>query len=215
MNTFKSPFLIGLAIQLAMPYGFATPIQDPIADYLAMQVPDRLEYVGTPEIVKRVKIDVDGDGKNEVFIGTCYKYSGSKEASYWSAYKEAQGGSYDRITPANADIWIPSFEKIYAGNIPEISKQGLVYAFGTAVDNPKDANITGVEALHYYSITNNQLVDADRGALNLSVPADKTIYDRYFGPNRQTRVTASDETFTAVQLQQMGYTIPNWEPLPP
>jgi len=215
MNTSKALFLFVAAFVLTIPLGHATPIQDPISDYLTMQVPDRLEYIGTPEIIKRVKIDVDGDGKDEIFIGAWYKYSGSKQAYYWSAYKEAQGGGYVRITPVSSDVLIPSFETIFAGNLVEVSKHGLAYAFGVTVDNPKDANVTGVESLHYFTIVNNALVDENRGALNLSTPADKTIYDRYFGPNRQTRSATSNETFTAQQLQQMGYTIPNWEPPPP
>lgn len=58
-----------------------TSISDPIADYLAMQVPDRSEYVGTLELIKRVKIDVDGDGNNEIFIGRWYRQGRKKGVS--------------------------------------------------------------------------------------------------------------------------------------
>jgi hypothetical protein len=214
MNASKPLFCFVMALVFEAPLGLADPIQDPIADYLAMNVQNRIEYAGTPEVVMRVKIDIDGDGKNEVFVGTPYRYSGAKNDLNWACYMPIQGG-YQRITPADKDISIPSFEKIYAGNIAEISKQGLVYAFGVTVDNPKDANVTGVESLHYYTIANNTLIDDDRGGLNLSNATDKAIYDRYFGPHRQTRVVASNETFTKEQLQQMGYTIPNWEPPSP
>jgi hypothetical protein len=214
MNASKTLLSFFAVLVITMPFGFANPIPDPIADFLAMNVPDRIEYAGTPEVVRRVKIDVNGDGNNEVFIGVPYRYSGAKSDFNWAGYMPVQGG-YLRITPATSDISIPSFEKVFAGNLVEVSKQGLAYAYGVTVDNPKDANVTGVESLHFYTITNNVLVDEDRGTLNLSTPAEKAIYDRYFGANRQTRSTTSDETFTAQQLQQMGYTIPNWEPPPP
>jgi hypothetical protein len=202
-------FLASFALIIAR--GFASPIQDPIADFLAMHVPDRIEYAGTPEVVKRVKIDVDGDGSDEVFIGVPYRYSGAKNDFRWVGYTSVQGG-YERITPASSDIYISSFENIFAGNLVEISKQGLACAYGVAVDNRKDANIIGVESMHFYTIVNNVLIDEDRGSLNLSIRSDKAIYDRYFGPSRKTRSVTSNETFTTQQLRQMGYTIPNWEP---
>lgn len=194
--------------------GFGNPTQDPMADFLAMNVPDRIEYSGTPEVVKRIKIDVNGDGNPEIFIGVPYRYSGAKNDFNWSCYMPVQGG-YERITPADKDISIPSFERIFAGNLVEVSKQGLAYAFGATVGDSKNADVTSVESLHFFTISNNVLVDENRGALDLNIPADRTIYDRYFGPGRQTRSVTSSDTFTAQQLQQMGYTIPNWEPPPP
>lgn len=193
---------------------YGNPIQDPIADYLAMQVPDRFEYVGTPEFIQRVKVDVDGDGTDEIFVGTWYRFSGSKETYYWACYKAVQGG-YVRITPADKDVMISSFEGIYAGLIEEVSKQGLVMAYDISIDSPEEANVTAVGNLHYYTIADGQLIDEDRGALNLANQADKTIYEKYFGPERETRTPSSNETFTAAQLQQLGYTIPNWEPPSP
>lgn len=214
MNASKALFSFFGVLAVTMSFGFANPIQDPIADFLAMNVPDRIEYAGTPELVRRVKIDVNGDGNDEVFIGVPYRYSGAKSDFNWAVYLPVQGG-YQRITAANSDISIPSFEKIFAGNLVEVFKQGLAYAYGVTVDNPKDANVTGVESLHFYTIANDALVDENRGALNLSIPAEKAIYDHYFGTDRQTRSVISNGTFTAQQLQQMGYTIPNWEPPPP
>ncbi|MEI6834990.1 MAG: hypothetical protein WCL28_13470 [bacterium] len=214
MNTPKIFPLFLAALAFTATSGFCDPIQDPIADFLSMNVTDRIEYSGTPEVVRRVKIDVDGDGNAEVFIGVPYLYSGAKSDFNWTCYMPVEGG-YQRITPADKDISIPSFDKIFAGNLVEVSKEGLAYASGVTVDNPRDANVSGVESLHFFTITNNALVEEDRGALNLSVQADKKIYDRYFGPDRKTRSVTSSNTFTIQQLQQMGYTIPNWEPPPP
>src|SRR6516162_11437535 len=46
------------------------PITDPIADYLAMDVPDRVSNAGHLLIIKRVEVDLEGNGKNEIFVGT-------------------------------------------------------------------------------------------------------------------------------------------------
>jgi hypothetical protein len=189
------------------------PIQDPIADYLAMQVPDRSEYVGTLEFVQRDKIDVDGDGADEVFVGTWYRHGGSKDAYGYAGYRQVQGG-YERITPANDDVQISSFETIFAGALQEVSKQGLATAGDIEVDDPQSGNVTKVGMLKFYYLANGQLVEEQRSPLNLTVPADKAVYDRYFGEDRVTR-KATIETFSREQLQQIGYTIPNWEPPPP
>lgn len=187
------------------------PIQDPVADYLAMQVPDRTDFIGTLDHVDRVKIDVDGDGNDEVFIGAPYKYSGTMEV-FWVGFKPVEGG-YQRITPAEKDITIGSFETIYAGPLTEISKQGLATADDIEVDNRQSGNVTRVGMLKFYYIANGQLVEEQRAALDLAVPADKATYESYFGKARVTR-KAAIETFSREQLQEMGYTIPNWEPPP-
>lgn len=193
---------------------WANPIQDPITDYLSLQVPDRSEFIGTLEFVRRVKVDVDGDGKDETFIGTWYRHSGSNRAYYWSAYKQVQGG-YERITAANKDIHIASFENAYIDLIAESSKQGIVAAYDIEVDTSENADVTKVGELHFYCIANDSLADQNFGALDLSNPAHKTIYERYFGPDVQTRKPSSIETFSNQQLQEMGYQIPNWEPSAP
>jgi hypothetical protein len=48
-------------------------IKDPIAHYLAMKVPDRVENTGGLLVIKRVDVDIDGDGTPEVFVGTWYR----------------------------------------------------------------------------------------------------------------------------------------------
>lgn len=190
----------------------ANPIEDPIADYLAMRVPDRTDYIGTLDHVDRVKVDVDGDETDEVFIGTPYQYSGTMEV-FWAGYRSVEGG-YERITPADQDITIGSFEVIYVGPLAEISTQGLATADDIEVDNPQSGNITKVGMLRFYYIANGRLVEEERGPLDVAVPEQKTAYQRYFGGDRVTR-KAIIETFSRQQLQEMGYTIPDWEPPSP
>jgi hypothetical protein len=190
----------------------ANSIQHPIADYLAMKVPDRTEYIGTLDHVDSAKIDVDGDGKEEVFVGAPYKYSGTMEV-LWVGYRPVEGG-YQRITPADRDIMIGSFEDIYAGPLAEIAKQGLATADDIEVDSPESGNVTKVGMLRFYYLANGRLVVEERGALDLTIAEQRTAYERYFGKERVTR-KATIESWDRDQLQAMGYTIPNWEPLPP
>jgi hypothetical protein len=190
----------------------ADSIQHPIADYLTMKVPERTEYIGTLDHVDCAKIDVDGDGKDEVFVGSPYKYSGTMEV-FWVGYRPVERG-YQRITPADEDIMIGSFEDIYAGPLTEIATQGLATADDIEVDNPESGNVTKVGMLRFYYIANDRLVVEERGALDLAVPEQKAIYERYFGKDRVTR-TATIETLGREQLETMGYTIPNWEPPSP
>jgi hypothetical protein len=205
-------FLAVVANTSEIARGEVSPIQDPIADYLAMRVPERTDYIGTLDHVDRVKVDVDGDESDEVFIGAPYQYSGTMEV-FWAGYRSVEGG-YERITPADEDITIGSFEVIYIGPLTEISKQGLATADDVEVDNPESGNITKVGMLRFYYIADGRLVDEERGSLDLTVPEQKTTYERYFGKDRVTR-KATMESFSRDQLQQMGYTIPNWEPPPP
>ena len=192
----------------------ADPIQEPIRDYLSLQVPERSEFIGTLEFIQRVKVDVDGDGTDEIFIGTWYRHSGSNQAYYWSAYKEVKGG-YQRVTPPNQDIHIVSFENVYIGLIQEISKQGIVAAQDVETDTPENAEVIKVGELHFYYVDEGGLVDKKSGSLDLSNAEQKKTYDRYFGMSTKTRKPTSIETFTSQQLKQMGYTIPNWEPPAP
>jgi hypothetical protein len=189
------------------------PIQNPIADYLAMQVPGRSEYVGALQFIKRVNIDIDGDGTDEVFVGTWYRYMGSKDAYYWSAYKAIPGGGYSRLTPSGSDVFL-LFDNVFTGLIQERSIQGLVQYYGGQATTTDGGELARTN-LYFYYIENGELKEEHRGELNLSNSADKAVYDRYFGEGVQSRRLSSTDTFTAQQLQQMGYTIPNWEPPPP
>jgi hypothetical protein len=188
----------------------AGPIQDPVADYLTMQVSDRSEYVGALEFIRSVKIDVDGDGTDEVFVGTWYRYMGSDVAYYWSAYKAAQGGGYSRLTPNNADVFL-LFGNIFAGLVQEHSIQGLVQCYGTQETTADSGELARI-SLYFYFIENGELKEEYRGELDMNNSVDKAVYDRYFGDDRQTRRPSNVDTFTTQQLQQMGYTVPNWEP---
>jgi hypothetical protein len=132
---------------------------------------------------------------------------------FWAGYRSVEGG-YERITAADQDITIGSFEVIYIGPLTEISKQGLATADDIEVDHPQTGNITKIGMLRFYYIENGRLVEEERGSLDLTVPEQKATYHRYFGGDRVTR-KAVIESFGRQQIQEMGYTIPEWEPPSP
>lgn len=124
-------------------------------------------------------------------------------------------GGYQRLTPANQDVLITSFENVYIGPIQEISKQGIVAAHDVETDTPENAEVIKVGELHFYHLTEDRLVDQKSGPLDVTNAEQKKIYERYFGANAKTRKPTSIENFTSQQLKEMGYKIPNWEPPAP
>ena len=108
------------------------PIRDLIADYLAMNVPDRVTNVGWFLVLKRVEVDLAKDGKKEVFVGTWYRNSGP-DIWLWAAYRPVDGG-YEWITPVDSDVLI-DFDKIYVGELPDEQKHGMAQAYSLELPN--------------------------------------------------------------------------------
>jgi hypothetical protein len=179
-----------------------TLIQDPIADYLAMKVPDRSENVGRLLIVKRVEVDVANDGQKEVFIGTWYRKSGP-DTWLWVGYRPVAGG-YERMTPPNSDVLI-DFDKIYVGPLPEIQKQGMAQAYSLELTNQDRDQSNMISDLSFYYIEDGKLIQKGTGPLYLDDPDQKAKYDFYFGPNRQINDSPRIESFTVYELAQRGY----------
>ena len=124
-------FLCGLLLTSA-PGLAEPPITDPIADYLSMNVPDRIANVGRLLVIKKVEIDLEGNGKNDVFVGTWYRNSGP-DTWLWTGYTPAAGG-YTRITPPDSDVLI-DFDGIYVGYLPDIGKHGMAQAYSLELNN--------------------------------------------------------------------------------
>jgi hypothetical protein len=182
-------------------------IQDPIADYLAMKVPDRIQNAGGLFVIKKVEVDIDGDGTPEVFVGTWYRKSGPN-TWLWAAYKRESDG-YHRITPSDSDILI-DFSNIYVGEIPEIHQQGLVQGYSLELDNKDRDQSNMLSDLEYYYIDGDKLVDQSAGPLDRDDPDQLATYNFFFGPSRKVRETPKIESFTIPELIQRGYKLPEW-----
>jgi hypothetical protein len=208
--SYKQPFILLALLSLTITAAVGeSPISDPIADYLAMNVPDRVANVGRLLVLKKVEVDLDGNGKNEVFVGTWYRNSGP-DTWLWAGYAPIEGG-FRRITPADSDILI-DFDGIYVGYLPDIGRQGMAQAYSLELTNKDRDQSNMISDLSFYYIDNGVLVQQGTGALDRDDPDQEAKFEYYFGPNRKITGTPKIESFTVFELAQRGYHIPLWRP---
>ena len=183
-------------------------IQDPIVDYMAMNVPDRVTNVGRLLVIKKVEVDMEGNGKNDVFVGTWYRNSGPN-TWLWAGYAPVAGG-YERITPADSDVLI-DFDGIYVGYLPDIGRRGMAQAYSLELDNRDRDQSNMISDLTFYYIENGRLMQQGTGALDRDDPEQESKFQYYFGTDRKTSATPKIESFTVPELVQRGYRIPVWK----
>jgi hypothetical protein len=183
------------------------PIQDPIVDYLAMNVPDRVTNAGRLLVIKRVAIDMEGSGKEDVFVGTWYRNSGPN-TWLWTGYAPVAGG-YKRITPADSDVLI-DFDGIYVGDLPDVGRPGMAQAYSLELDNKDRGQSNMISDLTFYYIEEGRLMQQGTGALDRDDPEQESKFEFYFGPNRKISATPKIESFTVPELVERGYHIPIW-----
>ena len=197
--TYLSVWLCGIAT--------AQDTKDPIADYLAMKVPDRVQNTGGLWVIKKVEVDIQGDGNPDIFVGTWYRKSGPNTWLWVGYQKDADG--YRRITPADSDVLI-DFDNIYVGEIPDLHRQGLVQGYSLELDNKDRDQSNLLSDLEYYYVDNGTLVQQSAGPLDRDDPSQKETYDFFFGPTRKIREAPKVESFTVFDLIHHGYTMPDW-----
>ena len=201
------------ALSLSKSIAFAEPpIKDPIADYLAMNVPDRITNVGRLMVIKKVEVDMGDNGQNEVFVGTWYRNSGP-DTWLWSGYAPASGG-YTRITPPDSDVLI-DFDGIYVGYLPDIGLHGMAQAYSLELNNKDRDQSNMISDLEFYYIEDGRLAQKGTGALDRDDPEQEAGFEYYFGPGRKTSGTPKVESLTVLELAQRGYHIPLWRPSAP
>ena len=177
-----------------------------------MNVPDRVTNVGRLLVIKKVTVDMEGNGKNEVFVGTWYRNSGPN-TWLWAGYSPVAGG-YVRITPPDSDILI-DFDGIYAGYLPDLGRAGMAQAYSLELDNKDRGQSNMISDLTFYYIEDEKLIQQGTGALDRDDPEQESKYEYYFGPNRKISATPKIESFTVPELAERGYHIPVWRPLKP
>jgi hypothetical protein len=185
------------------------PVTDPIADYLSMNVPDRIANVGRLLVIKKVEVDLEGNGKNDVFIGTWYRNSGP-DTWLWAGYAPTTGG-YERITPADSDVLI-DFDGIYVGELPDVGRHGMAQAYSLELTNKDRDQSNMISDLTFYYIEDGQLAQQGTGALDRDDPDQEAKFEYYFGPERKISGTPRVESLTVLDLAQRGYRIPLWRP---
>jgi hypothetical protein len=153
-----------------------------------------------------VEVDLEGDGKTEVFLGTWYRHSGPN-TWLWACYAPVAGG-YKRVTPAHSDVLI-DFDGIYVGDLPEIGRHGMAQAYSLELDNKDREQSNMISDVTFYYIEQGELVQKGTGALDRDDPGQEAEYEFYFGPNRKVSATPKIESFTVQELASKGYRIPN------
>ena len=187
------------------------PITDPIADYLAMNVPDRIANVGRLLVIKKVEIDLEGNGKNDVFVGTWYRNSGP-DTWLWTGYAPTTGG-YNRITPADSDVLI-DFDGIYVGDLPDIGRHGMAQAYSLELNNKDRDQSNMISDLTFYYIEDGQLTQTGTGALDRDDPDQEAKFEYYFGPERKLSGTPTIESLDSSGTGPAGLPHPALAPLP-
>jgi hypothetical protein len=187
-------------------------IQDPIVDYMAMNVPDRVTNVGRLLVIKKVEVDMEGNGKADVFVGTWYRNSGPN-TWLWAGYAPVAGG-YERITPADSDVLI-DFDGIYVGYLPDIGRRGMAQAYSLELDNRDRDRSNMISDLTFYYIEDGRLMQQGTGALDRDDPEQESKFQYYFGANRKTSAAPKIESFIVPELVQRGYRIPVWKSAKP
>ena len=198
--------LLALAI-LTFQASAEPPIQDPIVDYLAMNVPDRVTNVGHLLIIKKVAIDMEGHGRDDLFVGTWYRNSGPN-TWLWTGYAPVTGG-YKRITPADSDVLI-DFDGIYLGDLPDIGRFGMAQAYSLELDNKDRGQSNIISDVTFYYIEDGKLTQQGTGALDRDDPEQESKFEYYFGPGRKITATPKIESFTVPELVKRGYHVPDW-----
>lgn len=180
-------------------------VTDPIADYLSMNVPDRVENAGRLLVLKRVEVDMEGNGRPIVFVGTWYRKSGPN-TWLWVAYAPATAG-FQRIT--DSDVLI-DFAGIYVGPIPALHRNGLVQAYSLELDNQDRDQSNMISDLEYYFVDSDKLVQQGAGALDRDDPDQKATFDYFFGSTRPASSAPKITSYTVGELVRQGYHLPAW-----
>jgi hypothetical protein len=199
--------LLALLHILAGLHSLFAQVADPMRDYLSMDVPDRHEFLDRYSTIYRAKCDVDGDGKDEVLIGTVYDQSGNKTI-YWTLYAPS-GSQFNRISSASVDIPI-ALRDAFIGRVEEEGKEGLLVVDEPVKNEFREA--TAWQKVMFFYIEDGTLRQKALLPLDLRVAGDDAFYEKYFGEHRESRPLVI-ESMTAEELVAAGYDIPSWEPV--
>ena len=206
-------YFIGLATTLASDLNV---VQDPVADFLNLQIEDRYSEASEVSIIHKVSIDLNLDGQAEVMVGHNKMWSGDNSGVYFAIYSKRLDGSYDRLTDNNQDIRLPPLlgnesEFVFLGQVDELGGPGLLifnYPHGDG-----DLSTQRIESRQFLSVSNGVLRVQDLPGLDLTKPSEKKLFEKYSGQTGQ-QGSYSYEPLTTEKLTELGYALPDWKKLP-
>jgi len=187
----KQLLIMGLGV-LALVCSVFAEASDPVADYKNKQ------GLTATDIIYRWTADIDGDGKNEVFLTLKEEYQDEKNAGQmpsWfvylakhdgSGYSLSTGEEYNGVTSLNPVSAIDP-DKVYIGQITQLGKRGLVTI---QVDLPQKS--APVAYIYAYTIVSDHLKKTLLVKYNFD--DENAIYDQYLKDGKRTPVTLQEVT---------------------
>jgi len=197
-------------------------VKEPIADFIGLNIPDR--YSDVSEVVRVVKItcDLNGDGREDIFVGTSKMWLGDNINIYAAGYMPT-GNGFERLTPQSSDVAIdPRFfgprETSYCGYVEERQAQGLLVLGNDFVshdpnDPEKLVRPEQYATRKFYHILDGRLIVDELGPLDLRTLEGKTFFDRYFGEGVESRPVRFED-YATDRLKELGYALPDWKQPP-
>ena len=185
-----------------------------------MQLPIEERYTDVSRVVRvhEIRVDLDGDGVDELFVGHRMMWWGDNYGLYGAFYKKSVLG-YVRLTPKDEAIAIdPRFfgqrDTTFCGFIREINGEGLLVLANDFVSHDPEDSEKLIQPGSYSSrrifrVEQDRLEVIELGPLDLHSKEGKAFYDEYF-KGQTTRSVQPDNSYSVDELKAKGYEIPDW-----
>lgn len=206
-------YFIGLATTLASDLRV---VQDPVADFLNLQIEDRYSEASEVSIIHKVSIDLNLDGQAEIMVGHNKMWLGDNSGVYFAIYRKRTDGLYDRLTDSNQEVRLPPLlgnesKFVFLGQVDELDGPGLLISNYPHGDGALSTQ--RIESRQFLSVSNGVLRVQELPGLDLTKPSEKKLFEKYSGQTGQ-QGSYSYEPLTAEKLKELGYTLPDWKNLP-
>jgi hypothetical protein len=209
-----------VAILIAVSSAFCNDtVKDPILDFLQLPIEERYTDASSVVRVHEIRVDIDGDGVDELFVGHHMMWWGDNYGLYGAFYKKSPQG-YVRLTPKDKAIAIdPRFfgrrDSTFCGFINEINGEGLLVLANDFVSrDPEDSEKLvppdSYSSRRIFRVVQDRLEVIELGPLDLHSKEGKAFYDEYFG-GQPTRSVRADRSYSVDELKEKGYEIPDWK----
>jgi hypothetical protein len=167
-------------------------------------------------------VDLNGDGRNDIFVGSAQPWNGDSFQIYCAVYTPSESG-YARVTGPETAIEVdPRFfgprETSFCGYIEEQQTQGLLVLENDSVsrdpnDPQKPIRPEQYSSRRLYHIRDGRLNVDSLGPLDLGTPEGKAFLRRYFDEGVKSRPIRFED-YPIDKLKEHGYTIPDWKQPP-
>ena len=212
----KLPTSIALAASVFGALVATSPAADKrsaIDDHLTTMTAGRMELsdglaVETLVSVSTFELDLDGDGKNELFVGHKRMWTGDTKGVYVSIYAEEDGG-YSRVSPTTDDIRM-AFDReggwFYCGKIDGMPAEGLLQ-----VSVPSSLDPPRFDRAIFIYLDDGEVGVEELSPLDASTEEGKRLFRFHAeSPQIPSREPSAHQHLTNAELRQAGYDLSSW-----